>query len=612
MSAIRNEPIAIIGLGCRFPGGANSPQKFWDLLRQGKDAITEVPADRWNAENYYSPNPKAPGKTVSRWGGFIDSIDMFDARFFGIAPREVGWMDPQQRILLECVWQALEDGGQVPDRLAGTSVGVFLGISGSDYRSLIISDLHCVDGHTGTGLAQSVAANRISYFFDFKGPSFVVDTACSSALVAVHQACRSIWGAESSMAVAGGVNAMLVPEVTITLGKGGMLSPDGRCRSFDAAGKGYVRGEGAGVAILKPLKKAVEDNDPIYALILSTTSNQDGQTLAIPVPNGESQKILFLEGCKNAGISANQIQYLEAHGTGTPIGDPIEANALGAVLAENRPAEENCFIGSVKTNIGHLESASGIAGLMKVALALKHKEIPPNLHFNQPNPEINFEKLQLQVPQSLIPWPKRDEPALSGVNSFGFGGTNANVILKESPIRSDPETAEPFSKDTRFFCLPLSARSQDALKDFAELYIDFFSHKDNWTRRDLNDVCYTASLRRNHHDHRLALTGQSVQDFKEGLQAFLNDEKHHGLSSGKKISKKKSGGLSTGIKPIKEKVQVESPKIAFVFSGQGPQWWGMGRQLLQQEPVFRETIMRCDELFSRHADWSLRDELMAE
>lgn len=612
MSSRKKEPIAIIGLGCRLPGGSNSPQAYWDLLRQGQDAIVEVPADRWNVETYYSPNPKAPGKTVSRWGGFIDSIEMFDARFFGISPREAVFIDPQQRILLESVWQALEDGGQVPEQLAGTSVGVFLGISGSDYRSLTISDLHVVDGHTGTGLAQSIAANRISYFFDFKGPSFVVDTACSSALVAIHLACRSIWNEESSMAVAGGVNALLTPDVTIALGKGGMLSPDGRCRSFDAAGNGYVRGEGAGVAILKPLQKALEDKDPIYALILSSTSNQDGRTLAMPVPNGESQKTLLREGCATAGISPHQIQYLEAHGTGTPIGDPIEANAQGEVLSENRPADDVCYMGSVKSNIGHLESASGVAGLIKVALALKHKEIPPNLHFNQPHPEIDFKKLQLQVPESLTPWPKSDEPALAGINSFGFGGTNANLILQEFPSPIDSESQDHISNEGAFYCLPVSARSQEALEDFARQYIDYFSVKDDWTGSELQDVCYTASLRRSHHDHRLALTGRSAQDFRDGLQAFLNDDKHPGLSSGKKISQKKSSGLSTGIKPGVKKASVESPEIVFVFSGQGPQWWGMGRQLVEQEPVFQATIKKCDELFSQHADWSLLEELMAE
>ena len=598
MSSQKKEPIAIIGLGCRFPGGSNCPQEYWNLLSQGKDAIIEVPSDRWNVENYYSPNPKAPGKMTTRWGGFIESMQMFDARFFEISPREAIQMDPQQRILLECVWQAMEDGGQVPERLAGTPVGVFLGVSGWEYQSYLKLDLHSIEGQTVSGVALSVGANRISYIFDFKGPSLITDTACSSSLVAAHLACQSIWNGESTLAVTGGVNAILVPDVTVGLGKGGMLSPDGRCKSFDAAGNGYVRGEGAGIAILKPLRKALEDKDPIYSLILSSTANQDGRTWAMPVPNGESQKTLLREGCEKAGISPNQIQYLEAHGTGTPLGDPIEANAQGEVLSENRPLDNACYMGSVKSNIGHLESASGIAGLMKVALALKHKQIPPNLHFNQPHPEIDFEKLQLQVPKSLIPWPKRDEPALAGINSFGFGGTNANLILQEFSQPRDSESPNHLPNDGSFFCLPVSARSQEALKDFARRYVDFFSARDDWTPRDLQDVCYTAALRRSHHDHRFALTGQSVQDFKDGLQAFLNDDKYHGLSTGKKIG----GGKS----------EEEKPKIAFIFSGQGPQWWGMGRQLVEQEPVFRATLKKCDEIFSRHADWSLWEELMAE
>ncbi len=612
MSSKTNEPIAIIGLGCRFPGGSNSPDEYWNLLSQGKDAVVEVPADRWNIENYYSKNPKAPGKMITRWGGFIDSIQMFDARFFEISPREAVQMDPQQRILLECVWQAMEDGGQVPERLAGTPVGVFLGISGWEYQSYLKLDLHSIEGQTVSGVALSIGANRISYIFDFKGPSLITDTACSSSLVAAHLACQSIWNGESSMAITGGVNAILVPDVTVGLGKGGMLSPDGKCKSFDAAGNGYVRGEGAGIAILKPLQKALEDKDPIHALILSSTANQDGQTWAMPVPNGESQKTLLRKGCETAGILPNQIQYLEAHGTGTPLGDPIEANAQGEVLSENRPLDNACYMGSVKSNIGHLESASGIAGLMKVVLALKHKQIPPNLHFNHPHPEIDFEKLQLQVPEKLIPWPQRDEPALAGINSFGFGGTNANIILQESPLPIDSESPVHFSGDDAFFCLPVSARSQEALKDFARRYLDFFSAQDDWTKSDLHDVCYTASLRRSHHDHRFALSGQSVADFNEGLRAFLQDDKHPGLSAGKKMSVGKSGGLSSGMKPNDKKAAAENPKIAFIFSGQGPQWWGMGRQLVEQEPVFHSAIKKCDELFSRHSDWSLWEELMAE
>jgi acyl transferase domain-containing protein/NADPH:quinone reductase-like Zn-dependent oxidoreductase/NADP-dependent 3-hydroxy acid dehydrogenase YdfG/acyl carrier protein len=612
MSSNRYEPIAIVGLGCRLPGGANSPEEFWDLLRQGKDAIVEVPPDRWNVENYFSPNPRAPGKTISRWGGFIDSIHKFDARFFGISPREANQMDPQQRLLLECVWQALEDGGQVPDRLAGTPVGVFLGVSNWEYQSYSKLDLHNIEGQTVSGVALSVAANRISYLFDFKGPSLITDTACSSSLVATHLACQSIWAGESTLAITGGVNAILVPDVTIGLGKGGMLSPDGRCKSFDAAGNGYVRGEGAGIAVLKPLQQALEDQDPVYGMILSTTSNQDGRTPAMPIPNGESQKAMLRRACEKAGITPNQIQYLEAHGTGTPIGDPIEANAQGEVLSENRPPGDVCYMGSVKSNIGHLESASGIAGLIKVALALKHKEIPPNLHFNQPHPEIDFDALKLKVPKKPTPWPKSDLPALAGVNSFGFGGANANIILKEASLPTECKTDVTLSNDPACYCLPVSARSSDALKDFARSYIDFFSAKDDWSQSELKDICYTASLRRNHHDHRLTVTGQSAQGFIEGLQAFLNDEKHHGLSSGKKISKEAPGGLFTGTKTGNDAVSVEKPKVVFVFSGQGPQWWAMGRRLMEQEPVFRAAIEKCDALFSRHADWSLWDELMAD
>jgi acyl transferase domain-containing protein/NADPH:quinone reductase-like Zn-dependent oxidoreductase/NADP-dependent 3-hydroxy acid dehydrogenase YdfG/acyl carrier protein/SAM-dependent methyltransferase len=607
MSSKINEPIAIIGLGCRFPGGANSPEQYWELLRQGKDAIIEVPPDRWNVDTYYSPNPKAPGKTVSRWGGFIDSIQMFDARFFGISPREAAQMDPQQRILLECVWQALEDGGQVPDRLAGTPVGVFLGVSGWEYQSYLKLDLHCVEGQTVSGVALSVGANRISYNFDFKGPSLITDTACSSSLVAAHLACQSIWSGESTLAITGGVNAILVPDVTIGLGKGGMLSPDGQCKSFDAAGNGYVRGEGAGIAVLKPLQQALQDKDPIYAMILSTTSNQDGRTWAMPIPNGESQKAMMREACKKAGISPNEIQYLEAHGTGTLMGDPIEANAQGEVLSENRPPDEVCYMGSVKSNIGHLESASGIAGLMKVALALKHKAIPPNLHFKHPHPEIDFEALKLKVPEELVPWPENNGSALAGVNSFGFGGTNANIIVKEAPIQLEAETEGVDSGEPADLFLTLSARTPDALKDFAKRYIDFFSKKEDWTSRDLRDVCYTASMRRNHHDYRLAIAGQSVVDFVQGLQAFLNDEKHPGLSSGKIIATKNTKSLSSA-----NNVVVASPKIVFLFSGQGPQWWGMGRQLMEKEPVFHAAIKKCDALFSQHADWSLLKELMAD
>ncbi len=589
---LKMEPIAIVGTGCRLPGGANSPEAYWDLLANGRDAITEIPADRWNAEAFYSPNPKAPGKTVSRWGGFIDQIDRFDARFFGISPREAVHMDPQQRILLECVWQALENGGLVPEALAGTATGVFIGISGMEYSNLVKLDLHRIDGHTGTGVALSVSANRISYLFDLKGPSMVVDTACSSSLVAVHLACRSIWNGESTLALAGGVNAILAPDVTVTLGKGGMLSPDGRCKSFDADGNGYVRGEGAGIVVLKPLSRALEDEDPVQAVILSTVSNQDGHTTGMPVPDQDAQKRMLRDACRNAGILPHQIQYIEAHGTGTPVGDPIEANAQGEVLAENREDGAPCYMGSVKTNIGHLESASGVASLIKVVLALQHRQIPPNLHFNRPNPNIQFEVHRLQIPQALTPWPNGAGPCLAGVNSFGFGGTNANVLLKEAPQKPAPFPMPEALRAKPVHFLPVSARSFEALKEFAVRYDDFLAKEENQSESSLYNICYSAGVRRGHQDYRLAVTGESAGQIREGLQAFVKQEKRPQWTSGRKPR-------GTVTRP------------AFVFSGQGPQWWAMGRQLLESEPVFNDVIQQCDSLFRRHADWSLLKELTA-
>ncbi len=587
---LKMEPIAIVGMGCRFPGGANSPEAYWDLLASGKDAITEIPADRWNAQAFYSPNPKAPGKTVSRWGGFIDSIDRFDARFFGISPREAVHMDPQQRILLECVWQALEDGGLVPEQLEGSATGVFIGISGMEYSNLVKLDLHRIDGHTGTGVALSVAANRISYLFDLKGPSMVVDTACSSSLVAVHLACRSIWNGESTAALAGGVNAILAPDVTVTLGKGGMLSPDGRCKSFDAEGNGYVRGEGAGIVVLKPLSRALEDGDPVHALIMSTVSNQDGHTTGMPVPDADAQKRMLREACRNAGIAPHQIQYIEAHGTGTPVGDPIEANAQGEVLAENRDDQQPCFMGSVKTNIGHLESASGIASLIKVVLALKHKQIPPNLHFKRPNPNIHFDRHRLRIPDALMPWPNGSGPCLAGVNSFGFGGTNANVLLKEAPQPPGPFPMPETLRSRPVHFLPISARSFEALKNFAARYDAFLGDAQNQSDSALYNICYSAGARRGHQDYRLTVTGESAQAMREALAAFVKQEKRPQWVSGRRPR----GTVS---------------RPAFVFSGQGPQWWAMGRQLLQSEPVFNDAVQQCDSLFRRHADWSLLQEL---
>jgi acyl transferase domain-containing protein len=429
----RREPIAIIGMGLRFPGGAADPDSFWKILDEGRDVITEVPADRWNPRTFYDPEPGKPGKTNARWGGFLSDIDRFDPHFFGISPREAARMDPQQRLLLEVAFEALEDGGQTLERLSGSRTAVFVGISSWEYTAAqaTFRDWGDIDVYTNIGAALSIVANRISYCFNFKGPSAAVDSACSSGLLAVHLACRSIWEEGCPLALAGGVNLLLSASSYIGFSRLAMLSPDGRCKAFDAGANGFVRSEGAGVVVLKPLRQALADRDPIYAVVRGTAVNQDGRTSGLTVPSEEAQAALIREACRDGGVSPAHVHYVEAHGTGTLVGDPIEARALGEALAPGRPEDRPCLIGSVKTNIGHLEAGAGIAGLIKTALALKHRVIPANLHFREPNPEIPFKELKLKVPQQRMPWPAGG-PALAGINSFGFGGTNAHVVLEEA------------------------------------------------------------------------------------------------------------------------------------------------------------------------------------
>ncbi len=431
-AAAADEPIAIIGIGCRFPG-ADGPAAFWRLLSDGVDAISEIPPDRWDADAFYDPDPSVPGTAVTRRAGFVPGVDQFDFQFFGISPRESAQMDPQQRLILEVAWEALEDAGQVPERLAGSDTGVFVGISTSDYANLHAGQLQLVDAYTGTGNALSIAANRLSYFYDFHGPSMAIDTACSSSLVAVHLACRSLRDGECALAVAGGVNVILSPALMINFTKARVMAPDGHCKTFDAGADGYVRGEGAGIVVLKPLSRALADKDPIYAVIRATAINQDGRTNGLIAPSRQSQEAVLAAAYRRAGLSPGTAQYVEAHGTGTFLGDAIEANALGTVLADGRPPGSPCLIGSVKTNIGHLEAAAGVAGLIKVALALRHRVIPPSLNFTEPNPEIPFDNLPVRVARTLTPWPENGGRAVAGVSSFGFGGTNAHAVLTEAP-----------------------------------------------------------------------------------------------------------------------------------------------------------------------------------
>lgn len=432
------EPIAIVGMGCRFPGGAVDGESFWQLLREGRDTISIVPEQRWDADAYYDPNPDTPGKMVTRFGGFLDQVDKFDAKFFEIAPREAASMDPQQRLSLEVAWEALEDSGCAPAELRGTPTGVFLGIASNDYGQLHLEagDPQSLDAHYASGVAHSIAAGRISYLLGLEGPSIALDTACSSSLVAVHLACQSLRAGDCTLALAGGVNVMLAPQTTALLSRVHMLSPGGRCKAFDADADGFVRGEGCGFVVLKTLSKALADNDRILAVIRGTAVNQDGASSSLTAPNGPSQVNLMRQALAHAGLSPESVSYVEAHGTGTALGDPIELQALGAVYGVAHTQERPLQVGSLKTNVGHMEAAAGIGGLIKTVLAIQHGQIPPHLHLRQLTPHVQWQQLRIAVPRKLTEWDTEGKPRIAAISSFGFSGTNAHVIVAEPPATS--------------------------------------------------------------------------------------------------------------------------------------------------------------------------------
>ena len=421
-------------------------------------------ADRWNVERYYDSQPGVAGKSIAKRGGFIDGIDQFDPQFFGISPREAPYVDPQHRLLLETAWEAIEDAGLVLDFDHGTDLGVFVGVSHNDYQGIQSTpfDHFGISPHTPTGSAHSIAANRISYCLNLRGPSVAMDTACSSALTAVHAACEHIRAGRGDVALAGGVTVMITPGGFIGFSQAAMLSPEGRCAAFDASASGFVRGEGAGMVLLKRLSRAIADGDPIQGVILGTSINQDGHTNGISLPSAEAQTRLVQDACKDAGITPEQIGFVEAHGTGTAVGDPIEAHALAEALCRNRSAASPLPIGSIKTNLGHLETAAGVAGLLKAMLVVKEGQIPPSLHFRNPNPHIDFEKLKLRVPTTLEPFPHATGERIAGVNSFGFGGANAHVIVAAPPPRR-PKKASTIPA-SRPWPVTLSARSEKSLR----------------------------------------------------------------------------------------------------------------------------------------------------
>ncbi|UQA57021.1 type I polyketide synthase [Polyangium aurulentum] len=588
----RTEPIAIVGMGCRVPGGADDPASYWRLLDAGVDATGEIPPGRWDRDAFYDAAPDAPGKMSTRRGGFLAQVDGFDAEFFGISPREAASMDPQQRLLLEVGWEALEDAGQAPDRLAGSRTGVFVGIGIDDYKQLQLGsgDPERIDAYSGTGTLLCVAAGRISYVLGLRGPCLSVDTGCSSSLVALHLACQSLRADECSMALVGGVHLMLAPEMSVFLSKARALSPEGRCKTFDSSADGYARAEGCGVIVLKRLSRALEDGDPIRALIRGSAVNHDGRSSGLTVPNGLAQQALIREALERAGVSPARIGYVEAHGTGTPLGDPIEVQALAAVLGEGRPADRPLRLGSAKTNLGHLEAAAGIAGLIKVVLSLEHGRIPPHLHMKAPSPRIPWDELPLVVPTEGTPWPQGAEPRLAGVSSFGISGTNAHAIVEEAPAHAAQAAGSAVDPAPEAHLLPLSARSPSALRALAEAYQGLLAGPD---APSVADVCATAANRRAHMEHRLAVVGRSREELASGLGAFTRGEARQGLSS---------GHVTPGVRR----------KLVFVFPGQGSQWLGMGRQLLAQEPAFAAALSACDAAVRAHAGWSILDELAAD
>ena len=583
--------IAIIGIGCRFPGGINDADAFWKLMVEGREAVGDVPADRWNVERFYDAEPGLVGKSIAKRGGFVDRIDQFDPRFFGISPREAPFVDPQQRLLLETAWEAIEDAGLVLDFEKGTDLGVFVGISHTDYQVIQGTpwESQGISPHSPTGTAHSIAANRISYCLNLRGPSIAMDTACSSALTAVHSACEYIWSGRGDAALAGGVTVMITPGGFIGFSQASMLSPDGKCKAFDASANGFVRGEGAGMVLLKRLSQAIADGDPIQGVIVATALNQDGHTNGISLPSPEAQAQLIKDACELAGVAPSQIGFVEAHGTGTAVGDPIEAHALAESLCADRSTP--LVIGSVKTNLGHLETAAGVAGLIKAVLVLKHRQIPANLHFETPNPNIDFDKLKLRVNAALEPFPETDGPRMAGVNSFGFGGANAHIILEEPPRPPHYEHSdEPVE---RAWPIVISARSEEALRASAlqlAKWLDERTHA-NGDSPVLPDLVYSLGARRNHHQHRLTMVASSMTELVQELDAF-------GV-------KGETVKARTSFTPRPE----HAPRVAFVMSGQGPQWWGMGRELMRQEPVFRETLERCAAAMKPWARFCLLEEL---
>lgn len=573
--------VAIIGAAHRFPG--TTPETFWQDLQAEKDLVTEVAADRWSHDAFLHPDKRHPGTSVTFAAGSLGDISGFDAEFFGISPREAANMDPQQRMLLELAWEAMENASIPPSSLRGSQCGVFLGVASLDYSYRIADDMAAIDASTATGNTSSIASNRLSYVFDLHGPSMSLDTACSSSMVAFHQACQSIRSGETTMALAGGISLHLHPYGFIIFSKASMLSPTGRCQVFDEAGNGYVRSEGAGIFLLKDYDQAVADGDNIIAVVAGSAVNTDGYKSGLTVPNPSAQIDLMKRAYQQAGISPDEIDYLEAHGTGTAVGDPIETRAIGEALGQQRKTP--LLIGSVKSNLGHLETASGVAGLAKALYSIQHREVPATIGIRKLNPRIKFDEWNISVVTKAQPLKKQGRLVI-GVNSFGFGGANAHVILESPPERAKPEPQTPDQP----LPLRLSARSEAALSQSAEALANFLRENDLRENDGASfyDIAYTLFNHRDQHSHGALLYAQTAEEAAVQLSEFAAGEANSVITLER---------LPKAVGPV------------FVYDGNGCQWETMGHDLLAQSPIFAEAIDRVDALFQQYGDFSLRAEL---
>ncbi|MET0896300.1 MAG: type I polyketide synthase [Mycobacterium sp.] len=571
------EPVAVVGIGCRFPGGVVGPESYWKLLTDGVDTIGEIPAERWNADEFYDADTLAPGRMASKWGGFLPDVDGFDAEYFGISPREAEAMDPQQRVMLEVAWEALEHAGIGSDRLAGVRAAVMMGVYYTEYQGISAANPDSIDAYSATGNAHSVGVGRIAYLLGLRGPALAVDSACSSSLVTVHLACQSLRLRESDLALAGGVSLILRPETQIAMSKWGMLSPRGRCMSFDAQADGFVRGEGAGVVVLKRLSDAIRDGDRVLAVVRGSAVNQDGRSNGLTAPNSNAQRDVITRTLRSADVTPASVNFIEAHGTGTALGDPIEFEALADTYGRG---DVRCALGTVKTNIGHLEAAAGIAGFIKAALAVQRAHIPPNLNFTQWNPAIDPSRTRLFVPTDLTPWPESDGPRRAAVSSFGLGGTNAHVVLEQGP---DP--APVTGPDPAITSLVVSAKTDDRLAASASALADWLEVAG--ASVPLAEVAHTLNHHRPQQLRFATVCAGTRPQAVAGLRALAAGRPAPGV-----VPPHQTG---TGVGTV------------FLYSGQGSQWAGMGKELLAGEPAFAAAVDELEPTFVDQVGFSLRD-----